>query len=102
MTPDDDQAIEQLEKKGVEFTEVAIIDGEIKAIDQRYRRTRRKDTKKESEDPKVQAMINRHKKAKVKPGYKRKLNWQIKAHRQSQAKRQNKLAKRQQRRGKSS
>ncbi len=102
MTPDDDQAIEQLEKKGVEFTEVAIIDGEIKTIDQRYRRTRRKDTKKESEDPKVQAMINRHKKAKVKPGYKRKLNWQIKAHRQSQAKRQNKLAKRQQRRGKSS
>lgn len=102
MTPDDDQAIEQLEKKGVEFTEVAITDGEIKAIDQRYRRTRRKDTKKESEDPKVQAMINRHKKAKVKPGYKRKLNWQIKAHRQSQAKRQNKLAKRQQRRGKSS
>ena len=40
-------------------------------------------------------MINRNKKKKVKPGYKRKLNYQIKEHRQKEARKQKRAERRQ-------
>ncbi|MBG9980074.1 DEAD/DEAH box helicase [Facklamia sp. DSM 111018] len=91
ITPDDDKAVASLEAKGIEFTEVTLSKGEIKEVEQRYRRSRRQNTQRKESDPRVKALINRNKKAKVKPGYKRKLTEEIKEHRRSQAKRQTKL-----------
>ena len=85
VTPDDDQAIVALERRGVPFTSVELANGEIKEIPSRHRRQQREDTFKEQEDPVIRAMINRNKKRKVKPGYKRKLNQQIKQYRRQQA-----------------
>ncbi|MCW6658924.1 DEAD/DEAH box helicase [Aerococcaceae bacterium NML191292] len=87
VTPDDDQAIVALEKKGIEFTQVDLIRGEIREVASRHRRSEREDTKKDKDDPTVVAMINRNKKRKVKPGYKRKLNYQIKEHKRQEARR---------------
>lgn len=98
VTPDDDRAIVELEKKGIEFTQVDLVRGEIKEVASRHRRIEREDTKKDKEDPTVVAMINRNKARKVKPGYKRKLNYQIKEHKRQEARRtrreQNRQAKR--------
>lgn len=96
--PGDDQAIAQLEAKGIEFEEVDLHKGQLKPIASRHRRTRRQDTKKDTDDAVVKAMIGQNKKKKVKPGYKRKLNWEIKEHRRQEAKRQNRAKNRQQRR----
>lgn len=95
MTPDDDRAIVELERKGIEFTQVDLVKGEIKEVVSRHRRVQREDTKQDKEDPTVRAMINRNKKRKVKPGYKRKLNYQIKEHRQKEARRKQKADRRQ-------
>jgi len=86
VTPDDDRSIAELEKKGIEFTSVEIAKGEIKEVKSRHARLEREDSKKDSDDPVVKGMINRNNKRKVKPGYKRKLNEQIKQHRRSEAK----------------
>ena len=86
VTPDDDRSIAELEKKGIEFTSVEITKGEIKEVKSRHARLEREDSKKDSDDPVVKGMINRNNKRKVKPGYKRKLNEQIKQHRRSEAK----------------
>lgn len=86
VTPDDDRSIAELEKKGIEFTSVEITKGEIKEVKSRHARLEREDFKKDSDDPVVKGMINRNNKRKVKPGYKRKLNEQIKQHRRSEAK----------------
>lgn len=86
VTPDDDRSIAELEKKGIEFTSVEITKGEIKELKSRHARLEREDSKKDSDDPVVKGMINRNNKRKVKPGYKRKLNEQIKQHRRSEAK----------------
>lgn len=86
VTPDDDRSIAELEKKGIEFTSVEITKGEIKEVKSRHARLEREDSKKDSDDPVVKGMINRNNKRKVKPGYKRKLNEQIKQHRRSESK----------------
>lgn len=90
ITPDDDKAVANLEAKGIKFIEVTLSKGEIKEVEQRYRRSRRQDTQRKEIDPKVKSLINRNKKAKVKPGYKRKLAEEIKEHRRSQARRRTK------------
>ena len=95
MTPDDDRAIVELEAKGIEFQQVDIVKGEIRPVQSRLRRVERTDTKQDKEDPTVRAMINRNKKKKVKPGYKRKLNYQIKEHRQKEARKQKRAERRQ-------
>ena len=95
MTPDDDRAIVELEAKGIEFQQVDIVKGEIRPVQSRHRRVERTDTKQDKEDPTVRAMINRNKKKKVKPGYKRKLNYQIKEHRQKEARKQKRAERRQ-------
>lgn len=97
VTPDDDEAITQLEKKGIEFEQVEISKGEIKPANLRSRRANRKDTKNDTDDNTVKAMIGRNKHQKVKPGYKRKLDYQIKEHRKSEAKKQARSTRRQQR-----
>ncbi|PMB84313.1 DEAD/DEAH box helicase [Dolosicoccus paucivorans] len=85
VTPDDDRAIVALERRGVPFTSVELVNGEIKEVPSRHRRQQREDTFKEQEDPVIRAMINKNRKRKVKPGYKRKLNQQIKQYRRQQA-----------------
>ncbi|WP_124057480.1 DEAD/DEAH box helicase [Vaginisenegalia massiliensis] len=94
ITPDDDQAIIALEKKGIQFTQVDLVKGQIKPVASRHRRIERQDTKKDLDDPKVRAMVNQTKKKKVKPGYKRKLNYKIKEHRRAEAKRQGRQQRR--------
>ena len=86
MTPDDDQAIAELEKKGIEFIPVDIVKGELKEVKSRHARREREDSKRDSDDPVVKGMIIRNKKRKVKPGYKRKLDNEIKQHRRNEAK----------------
>ncbi len=87
VTPDDDRSIAELEKKGIEFTALELSSkGELKEVKSRHARREREDSKKDSDDPVVKGMINRNKKRKVKPGYKRKLDNQIKEHRRSEAK----------------
>lgn len=95
VTPGDDQSIVQLEKKGIEFREVTLRNGEIVEVELRHRRTKRQDTRQDQDDPQIKAMIQRNKKAKVKPGYKRKLDWKIKERRRSEAKRRGRADNRQ-------
>lgn len=94
VTPEDDSSILSLEKKGIEFVEVDLKNGEIVEVEKRYRRIKREDTKKNNLDPKIKAMIHRNKKAKVKPGYKSKLTREIKEVKRSNAKRNARLGKR--------
>ncbi|UUX34588.1 DEAD/DEAH box helicase [Fundicoccus culcitae] len=99
VTPDDDEAIAQLENKGIEFQTVDIVNNEIVEVTGRQQRKRRKEVTKEV-DPTVQGMISRSKKQKVKPGYKKKLKYQISDHKRLEAKRTNRLEQRAQRRKK--
>lgn len=94
VTPEDDSSILSLEKKGIEFVEVDLKNGEIVEVEKRYRRIKREDTQKNNLDPKIKAMIHRNKKAKVKPGYKSKLTREIKEVKRSNAKRNARLGKR--------
>ena len=96
VTPDDDQAVSDLEAMGVEFEPVELRQGQLVEVKHRDSRKRRQDTANVKEDPKVRAMINQNKKKKVKPGYKRKLNWKIKEHRQAKAKQDRQAEKRSQ------
>lgn len=90
VTPDDDQAIVALEKRGISFEAVELVNGEIRKAFSRHRRQQREDTFKEQEDPVIRAMINKNKKKKVKPGYKRKLNQQISQYRRQKARQRHK------------
>ena len=94
ITPDDDQAVSELESWGIDFETVELRQGQLRAVKHRDERKNRQDTVNVKEDPKVRAMINRNKKRKVKPGYKRKLNWQIKEHRQEKARQEGRKARR--------
>ncbi|MBZ6526241.1 DEAD/DEAH box helicase [Aerococcaceae bacterium DSM 111021] len=91
IEPDNERDIHTLEKKGIEFQTVDIIKGEIKEVKARNERAKRED-KKKNEDTVIHGMIQRNKKRKVKPGYKKKLDQQIKSHKQTQA-RQNRRKK---------
>lgn len=94
ITPDDDQAVSELESWGIDFETVELRQGQLRAVKHRDERKNRQDTVNVKEDPKVRAMINRNKKRKVKPGYKRKLNWKIKEHRQKKARQEGRKARR--------
>lgn len=98
VTPDDDAAIQLLENKGIEFEQVELVKGELRSVKSRLRRLKRQDTKKDTDDQVVKVMISRNKKKKVKPGYKRKLNYEIQEHRRKEAKRKARGERRQQRR----
>lgn len=84
IEPDNERDIHTLENKGIEFTTVDIINGELKEVKARNERSKRED-KRKNEDPVIHGMIQRNKKRKVKPGYKKKLDRQIKDHKRRQA-----------------
>ncbi|MBG9977871.1 DEAD/DEAH box helicase [Ruoffia tabacinasalis] len=91
IEPDNERDIHTLEKKGIEFEHVDIVKGEIREVKARNARAKRED-KKKNEDTVIKGMIQRNKKRKVKPGYKKKLDRQIQSHKRTQA-RQNKRKK---------
>lgn len=76
--PDQQAAIEWLEKRGIQFESMDLKRGEwVKVTDHKERQLRR-DRHKEDVDHVVQGMVNRSKKQQVKPGYKQKLKRNIK------------------------
>ena len=91
IEPDNERDIHTLEKKGIEFEHVDIVKGEIREVKARNARAKRED-KKKNEDTVIKGMIQRNKKRKVKPGYKKKLDRQIQSHKRTQT-RQNKRRK---------
>lgn len=91
IEPDNERDIHTLEKKGIEFEHVDIVKGEIREVKARNARAKRED-KKKNEDTVIKGMIQRNKKRKVKPGYKKKLDRQIQSHKRTQT-RQNKRKK---------
>ena len=84
-SPDDDSEVSKLEDKGIEFITLDLIQGKLVERSSRDRRIQRKNTK-IINDPEVNRLIIRHKNKKVKPGYKRKLQREIKAHQSFKAK----------------
>ena len=98
VTPGDDQAIVELEKKGVEFKEVELRRGEFVEVEARNRRQSRKKTAANQEDTVVRGMIEKNKRRKVKPGYKQKLNREIKEHQRKETNKNKRQAGRQTRR----
>ncbi len=83
-TPDQEENIQILEKKGIDFKTVELKKGELVESYDRRRREKRKGTNKQEYDARVGGMIKKAKK-KIKPGYKKKLNFEI--NRQNQKKR---------------
>lgn len=82
--PDEWPAVEYLMDKGLTFEIKDIRNGKwMKAQDSNARQNRKKQHK-DAEDPKIRAMINQNKKKKVKPGYKKKLQENIKSYKQKQ------------------
>jgi ATP-dependent RNA helicase CshB len=73
--PADDEAISQIEQLGITFKPKEIKNGEIVDTYDRNRRTKREKTKEEL-DPTLIGLVKKKKK-KIKPGYKRKINWAI-------------------------
>lgn len=98
VTPGDDHSIIELEKKGIEFKEVELRRGEFVEVDARKRRQQRKKTAANQDDTVVRGMIEKNKRRKVKPGYKQKLNRDIKEHQRKQTNEKKRQAGRQQRR----
>lgn len=88
IEPDNERDIHTLEKKGIEFEHVDIVKGEIREVKARNARAKRED-KKKNEDTVIKGMIQRNKKRKVKPGYKKKLDRQIQSHKRTQARQHN-------------
>lgn len=95
MYPGDDADVAALERKGVDFIPVRLVDGELVNHKDRNQRKNRQDTARPQEDPDIRRMINQNKKKKVKPGYKRKLKHQIKEKRRTNAKQKARQARRQ-------
>lgn len=97
IEPDNERDIQLLESKGIEFKNVDIIKGEIQEAKSRLNPTRASKSQGE-EDSTVRGMIERNKRRKVKPGYKKKLDRQIKEHKRNKYKQENRLNERAQRR----
>lgn len=76
-TPSEEQAIQQLEAKGIQFETIELKNGELIESYDRSRRTKRKNTNAQELDPRLKGMIKKAKKN-VKPGYKKKLGQEIK------------------------
>lgn len=82
--PDEWPAVEYLMNKGLIFDIKDIRGGRwVKAQDPNARQARKKQHS-DADDPKIRAMINQNKKKKVKPGYKKKLQENIKSYKQKQ------------------
>lgn len=77
----DEDALNRLEKMGITFINKDFVNGEWVDIDDRNRRSNRKKQKEEL-DPKAKLIVK--KPAKVKPGYKRKQQWELDAHKKRQ------------------
>ena len=73
-SPADDEAITQIEQLGVSFKPKEIKNGEIVETYDRNRRTKREKSREEL-DPTLIGLVK--KKKKIKPGYKKKINWAI-------------------------
>ncbi|MGN1401671.1 MAG: DEAD/DEAH box helicase [Bacillus sp. (in: firmicutes)] len=78
--PDED-ALNRIEKMGVSFINKDFVNGEFIEIDDRNRRTKRKKQKEEL-DLKAKQILK--KPNKVKPGYKKKQQWELDAHKKRQ------------------
>ncbi|MGP6140013.1 MULTISPECIES: DEAD/DEAH box helicase [unclassified Jeotgalibaca] len=75
--PDELENVEALEKVGIKFQTVTIKDGGFVETDDRRNRDKRVSKNPEEVDPRIKGMVKKAKKN-VKPGYKRRLNEQIK------------------------
>jgi ATP-dependent RNA helicase CshB len=74
--PSDENAIALIEKIGVKFTPMELKNGEIVESYDRNRRTKREKKEDKIVDPSIIGMVKKKKK-KVKPGYKKKIQWKI-------------------------
>ncbi|GMC00111.1 DEAD/DEAH box helicase [Enterococcus thailandicus] len=74
-SPSDEQSIDMLETLGVKFEPKEIKDGEIVKTYDRNRRTKREKSK-DTLDPTLIGLVKKKKK-KIKPGYKKKIDWAI-------------------------
>ncbi|XJS11538.1 DEAD/DEAH box helicase [Aerococcaceae bacterium WGS1372] len=97
IDPDNERDIKLLERKGIEFKNVDIVKGEIKESKTRLNQAK-SSNKNQEEDSTIRGMIERNKKRKVKPGYKKKLDRQIKEHKRNKFRQERKLNERAKRR----
>lgn len=84
--PEEENAVVALEQKGIIFQPVRLKNGELVEVVDRKKRENRSEEKREETDHRIKGMVRKAKKN-VKPGYKRKLNEQIR--RQNQQKKKN-------------
>ncbi|MEC1155314.1 DEAD/DEAH box helicase [Cytobacillus horneckiae] len=73
-TPSDEDALNRLDKMGVEFSHVDLNKGEWVELDDRNKRKNRQ-RQTDDTDKKAQSLVKKPKK--VKPGYKRKMKWEM-------------------------
>ncbi len=75
-SPQDEEKVAAIEKLGVIFKPKEIKNGEIVDSYDRNRRKKREQTKKEELDPTLIGLVKKKKK-KIKPGYKKKIQWAV-------------------------
>ena len=75
-SPQDEEKVAAIEKLGVIFKPKEIKNGEIVDSYDRNRRKKREQTKKEELDPTLSGLVKKKKK-KIKPGYKKKIQWAV-------------------------
>ena len=92
-TPNQEQAIQTLEAKGISFETMELKNGELVESYDRSRREKRKNTQSSDLDPRLKGMIKKAKKH-VKPGYKKKLTHEIKQKQRIERKKQNRQSAR--------
>ncbi|KIL46016.1 DEAD/DEAH box helicase [Jeotgalibacillus campisalis] len=72
--PSDEDALSQIEKKGISFKHQEVRNGEWVDLTERHKRTNRKKSENET-DAKAKSLV--HKPKKVKPGYKKKMQFKM-------------------------
>lgn len=77
-SPADEEAISEVEDLGIRFQPKEIKNGELVDTYDRNRRTKREKSKDALEDPTLIGLVKKKKK-KIKPGYKKKIEWAISA-----------------------
>lgn len=77
-SPADEEAISEVEDLGIKFQPKEIKNGELIDTYDRNRRTKREKSKDALEDPTLIGLVKKKKK-KIKPGYKKKIEWAISA-----------------------
>ncbi|MEI5991835.1 DEAD/DEAH box helicase [Enterococcus crotali] len=77
-SPADEEAISEVEELGIKFQPKEIKNGELVDTYDRNRRTKREKSKDALEDPTLIGLVKKKKK-KIKPGYKKKIEWAISA-----------------------